>query len=108
VLGPAGGVPQSVGGTRREHDQGIGWADSEGPFSLDGASGDGALEGCTPAAGCTFAINKKNDNEPYSFHTGGGNFLHRWPRRLVSETIPLLTLSASSRAGGEVIPGDAF
>src|SRR5262245_57579261 len=30
------------------NDQGIGWADSEGPFSLDGASADGSLEGCGP------------------------------------------------------------
>ena len=28
------------------NDQGIGWADSEGPFSLDGSSADGSFEGC--------------------------------------------------------------
>jgi prepilin-type processing-associated H-X9-DG protein len=53
------------------NDQGIGWADSEGPFSLDGASADGSREGCGVNAGCNFAMNRKNDNEPYSFHTGG-------------------------------------
>jgi prepilin-type N-terminal cleavage/methylation domain-containing protein/prepilin-type processing-associated H-X9-DG protein len=57
------------------NDQGIGWADSEGPFSLDGSSADGSAEGCGPAGGCTFAMNRRNDNEPYSFHAHGGNFL---------------------------------
>ena len=57
------------------NDQGIGWADSEGPYSLDGARGDGAVEGCGPAGGCSAAMNAKNDNEPFSFHPGGGNFL---------------------------------
>lgn len=58
------------------NDQGIGWADSEGPFSLDGASSDGSAEGCGPAGGCTWAVNRRNDNEPYSFHTGGVNALY--------------------------------
>ena len=57
------------------NDQGICWADSEGPFSLDGASSDGEREGCGPANGCTWPMNRKNDNEPYSFHPQGGNFL---------------------------------
>jgi prepilin-type N-terminal cleavage/methylation domain-containing protein len=55
------------------NDQGIGWADSEGPFSLDGSSPDGTLEGCGRVDGCTIAMNAKNDNEPYSFHTGGSS-----------------------------------
>ena len=90
------------------NDQGIGWADSEGPFSLDGASADGSQEGCTPAAGCTFAMNKKNDNEPYSFHTGGANFLFAdGGVRFLAETVPLRTLAAlCTRAAGEV-PGDS-
>jgi prepilin-type processing-associated H-X9-DG protein len=56
------------------NDQGICWTDSEGPFSLDGSSSDGSLEGADPTI-CTFAINRRNDNEPYSFHTGGCNVL---------------------------------
>src|SRR4051812_26501703 len=52
------------------NDQGIGWADSEGPFSFDGAKPDGSAEGCGPAGACTAAMNTKNDNEPYSFHPG--------------------------------------
>jgi prepilin-type N-terminal cleavage/methylation domain-containing protein/prepilin-type processing-associated H-X9-DG protein len=53
------------------NDQGIGWIDSEGAFSLDGSSADGSREGCRPANGCAVAINARNDNEPYSFHAGG-------------------------------------
>ena len=58
-----------------DNDQGIGWADSEGPFSFDGVSADGSAEGCGAAGGCSHAMNMRNDNEPYSFHPGGGNFL---------------------------------
>ena len=57
------------------NDQGIGWADSEGPFSLDGARQDGTAEGCGPNAGCSAVINARNDNEPYSFHNSGCNVL---------------------------------
>jgi len=53
------------------NDQGIGWIDSEGAFSLDGSSPDGGREGCGRAAGCTVAANARNDNEPSSFHPGG-------------------------------------
>ncbi|MCR9294875.1 MAG: DUF1559 domain-containing protein, partial [bacterium] len=75
-----GGRP-TVYRNRREqpslfNDQGIGWADSEGPFSLDGARVDGSQEGCGPAGDCTVAMNARNDNEPYSFHLAGGNFLY--------------------------------
>jgi prepilin-type N-terminal cleavage/methylation domain-containing protein/prepilin-type processing-associated H-X9-DG protein len=62
-----------AGSLRRtlRNDQGIGWIDSEGAFSLDGSSPDGSREGCRPANGCTLAINARNDNEPYSFHQDG-------------------------------------
>jgi prepilin-type N-terminal cleavage/methylation domain-containing protein/prepilin-type processing-associated H-X9-DG protein len=55
------------------NDQGIGWADSEGPYSLDGANADGSVEGGGPAAGCRYVMNRRNDNEPYSFHPAGVN-----------------------------------
>ncbi len=55
------------------NDQGIGWADSEGAFSLDGSSADGTAEGCGKVGGCSVAMNAKNDNEPFSFHTGGSS-----------------------------------
>jgi prepilin-type N-terminal cleavage/methylation domain-containing protein/prepilin-type processing-associated H-X9-DG protein len=87
------------------NDQGICWADSEGPLSLDGASADGSLEGCTPANGCTFPMNKKNDNEPYSFHSGGCNFLFTDGHvQFVGESVPLATFAAlCTRAAGEVV-----
>ncbi|MEY4566266.1 MAG: hypothetical protein RLY14_1236 [Planctomycetota bacterium] len=87
------------------NDQGIGWADSEGPFSLDGADGAGTREGCTPAAGCTKAINARNDNEPYSFHVGGAQFLFADGHvSFISEDIPLDIMAAlCTRAAGEVV-----
>jgi prepilin-type N-terminal cleavage/methylation domain-containing protein len=54
-----------------QNDQGYGWIDSESAFSLDGASSDGSREGCGIVAGCSVAINARNDNEPYSFHPAG-------------------------------------
>jgi prepilin-type N-terminal cleavage/methylation domain-containing protein/prepilin-type processing-associated H-X9-DG protein len=88
------------------NDQGIGWADSEGPFSLDGGKGDGTVEGCGPAGGCTVAMNVKNDNEPYSFHVGGSNCLFADGHvRLVGDTINLSTFAAlCTKAAAEVIP----
>jgi prepilin-type N-terminal cleavage/methylation domain-containing protein/prepilin-type processing-associated H-X9-DG protein len=87
------------------NDQGIGWADSEGAFSFDGTNADGSLEGCTPASGCTHAMNRRNDNEPYSFHPGGVNFvLADGHVQFLSETIPLATFAAiCTRAAGEVV-----
>ncbi len=40
---------------------------------MDGSSTDGNLEGCGKVSGCTVAMNAKNDNEPFSFHTGGSS-----------------------------------
>ncbi|HET6572799.1 MAG TPA: DUF1559 domain-containing protein [Fimbriiglobus sp.] len=90
------------------NDQGIGWADSEGPFSLDGAPADGSAEGCGPAGGCTQAINARNDNEPYSFHSGGGNFLFADGHiQFVRDSAPLVTFAALvTRNGGEVVNSD--
>lgn len=89
------------------NDQGIGWADSEGPFSFDGARGDGTAEGCGPAGGCNAVMNAKNDNEPYSFHVGGGNFLFVDGHvQFVQESIDLPTFAAlCTRNGGEVVGG---
>ena len=100
------GVPNSA----FSNDQGISWADSEGPFSLDGASADGTLEGCTPANGCTFAMNKKNDNEPYSFHPGGAMFLFADGHvQFIAESVRLQTLAAlCTRSGGEIVGASDF
>ena len=43
---PAARLPVADGEPALTNDQGIGWADNEGPFSFDGASADGSLEGC--------------------------------------------------------------
>lgn len=85
------------------NDQGIGWADSEGPFSLDGASWDGSREGCTPAAGCNAAMNARNDNEPFSFHIGGIQVLYADGHvDFLSQTIDLKVMAAQcTRAAGE-------
>lgn len=87
------------------NDQGIGWVDNEGPFSLDGASADGTQEGCGTA--CNVPMNRKNDNEPFSFHAGGGNFLFGDGHiQFIRESVSIQTLAAlCTRAAGEV-PGD--
>jgi prepilin-type processing-associated H-X9-DG protein/prepilin-type N-terminal cleavage/methylation domain-containing protein len=90
------------------NDQGIGWVDNEGPFSLDGAPADGSAEGCGPAGGCTKALNARNDNEPYSFHSGGANMLFADGHvQFVRDAVPLVTFAALvTRAAGEVVPAD--
>ena len=78
-----------------ENDQGIGWADSEGPFSLDGANADGSGEGCGVNGDCIYAMNRRNDNEPYSFHSSGGNFLFADAHvQFVQESVTLPVLAA--------------
>jgi prepilin-type N-terminal cleavage/methylation domain-containing protein/prepilin-type processing-associated H-X9-DG protein len=87
------------------NDQGIGWADSEGPFSLDGAAADGSLEGC--GLSCATAMNVKNDNEPYSFHTGGCNMLFADGHvGFVRQSVPILTLAALMTANAGEVIGD--
>jgi prepilin-type N-terminal cleavage/methylation domain-containing protein/prepilin-type processing-associated H-X9-DG protein len=86
------------------NDQGIGWADSEGPFSLDLANADGSAEGLGPGGGCIYAMNKKNDNEPYSFHSGGCNFLYADSHvDFLDENTDLQTMAALvTRNAGEI------
>ncbi len=88
-------------------DQGQGWIDSEGPFSLDGVNADGSQEGCGQSAGCTFAMNKRNDNDPYSFHNGGINCCFADGHvQFVREAVSLdLFAALCTRSAGE-IPGD--
>jgi prepilin-type processing-associated H-X9-DG protein len=87
------------------NNQGQGWIDSDGAFSLDGSSADGNTEGCGPTNGCTFPINKRNDNEPYSFHTGGVNCVFGdGSVRFSRDSVSLATFAAlCTRAAGEVI-----
>jgi prepilin-type N-terminal cleavage/methylation domain-containing protein/prepilin-type processing-associated H-X9-DG protein len=90
------------------NDQGIGWADSEGPFSFDGANSDGSAEGCGPGGGCTYVMNRKNDNEPFAFHSGGMNAVFTdGSVRFVRESVSIVTFSAlCTRAAGEVVSND--
>ncbi len=78
ALAECAGRPLTFRGAVRRadvaNDQGQGWADSEGPFSLDGANEDGSLV-CLGPAQTPRAINATNQNEPYSFHPLGANFL---------------------------------
>jgi prepilin-type processing-associated H-X9-DG protein len=51
-------------------------------------------------------MNVKNDNEPYSFHSGGGNFLFVDGHvEFIDEAIPLPVLAAlCTKSAGEVVP----
>lgn len=86
------------------NDQGYGWIDSEGAFSLDGAGPDGTplVAGSTSARR---AVNATNENEPYSFHIGGAFFLFAdGHTSFVSENIDLRIVAAwATRSAGEVV-----
>lgn len=86
------------------NDQGYGWLDSESGFSLDGASADGSLQGLGPNQ-TPVAINATNENEPYSFHTGGCLFLYADGHvAFMSEATELSVLAAqTTRAAGEIL-----
>lgn len=88
------------------NDQGIGWADSEGPFSLDGASDDALTEGC--GVNCNQPMNRKNDNEAFSFHAGGMNGLFADGHvQFLRESLPLTTFAAlCTMNAGEVVQLD--
>lgn len=92
------------------NDQGIGWADSEGPFSFDATNVDGSIEGGGPANGCTVVMNRRNDNEPYAFHPGGISSLFADGHvSFVAETIDVRVFAKLiTRNGGEVVSADDF
>jgi len=85
-------------------DQGVGWIDSEGGFSLDGADATGTRLGGGPSIS-GFAMNRTNENEPYSFHFGGSHFVYADGRcAFTSESISLLVTAALfTRAAGDTI-----
>jgi prepilin-type processing-associated H-X9-DG protein len=84
------------------NDQGIGWIDSEGGFSLDGSNNDGTDQGKGPGV-TPIAINATNFNEPYSFHPGGANFLFTDGHvQFIRDNIKLGTFAALvTRTAGE-------
>jgi prepilin-type processing-associated H-X9-DG protein len=89
------------------NDQGNGWVDSESGFSLDGSDATGSRQGAGPIQ-TPFAMNRTNENEPYSFHPGGCHFLYadghcQW----TDQSIDLAIAAAlCTRAGGEIIAQD--
>jgi prepilin-type processing-associated H-X9-DG protein len=78
------------------------WASHLKGFLIDGAGTDGRTSGGPCAMNCS------NDNEIYSFHSGGANALMAdGSVRSLSESIDIRTLAAlTTRAGGEVAPLD--
>jgi prepilin-type N-terminal cleavage/methylation domain-containing protein len=106
-----GGRPQ-VNRQRRiapglNNDQGIGWIDSEGPFSFDAARSDGSAEGCGPTGGCTAVMNARNDNEPFGFHPAGCNFLFADARvPFLAATVDVTVFAAICTKGAEEVAVD--
>ncbi len=74
------------------------WASHLKGFLIDGAGSNGS----TPGGPC--AVNCSNDNEVYSFHTGGANMLMAdGSGRFLRDSVSVATLAAlATRAGGEV------
>ena len=104
VRRPAAGLSRPHVRTDLSNDQGQGWIDSEGPFSLDGANADGSLQGQGPSL-TPRAMNATNENEPYSFHPGGAHFLFADGHvQFIGEGVPLLVFAAlCTRGAGEVV-----
>lgn len=73
-----------------------GWADPQSSYSVD------------TACNGTQVINCKNDNEIYSFHTGGANILFGdGSVRFLRASTPASVVGAMvTAANGEVVPGD--
>jgi prepilin-type N-terminal cleavage/methylation domain-containing protein/prepilin-type processing-associated H-X9-DG protein len=73
-----------------------GWADTGGPFSIDGSNPDGTVPGPCP-------LNCSNNSEIYGFHTDGANVLFAdGSVHFLNRTINLCTLAAlTTRAGNE-------
>jgi prepilin-type N-terminal cleavage/methylation domain-containing protein/prepilin-type processing-associated H-X9-DG protein len=84
------------------NDQGNGWVDSEGGFSLDGSDASGTRLGQGPSVS-PYAMNRTNENEPYSFHSGGVHFLYADGRiEFIDESIDLIIAAGlCTRSAGE-------
>jgi prepilin-type N-terminal cleavage/methylation domain-containing protein/prepilin-type processing-associated H-X9-DG protein len=84
------------------NEQGNGWVDSEGGFSLDGSDAMGLRQGAGPSL-TPYVMNRTNENEPYSFHLGGCHFLYADGRcEFTDESIDLLIAAGlCTRSAGE-------
>jgi prepilin-type processing-associated H-X9-DG protein len=80
------------------------WASSANPVLIRGASADGAEAPGLCAIDCT------NDRQPYSFHSGGCNFLFAdGSVHFLSAGMSIRVLAAlATRAGGEVVAGEDY
>lgn len=99
-----GTTPKTWSGSRsvtRPFPTGGVWASHNKGFLIDGAQGDGN----TAIRPGTCGINCSNDNEVYSFHTGGSNvLLTDGSVRFLSASLAIEELAAMvSRNGGEVV-----
>jgi prepilin-type N-terminal cleavage/methylation domain-containing protein/prepilin-type processing-associated H-X9-DG protein len=80
-----------------------GWADPNGPFSIDGANPDGSIPGPCP-------MNCSNDSEIYSFHSGGAHAVFAdGSVHFLRDSMNLCVLAALvTRAGGEVVSASDY
>jgi type II secretory pathway pseudopilin PulG len=83
--------------------QGISWADSLGPYKIDGYNDAGTSKA---PAGAGRAMNASNEGECYSFHVGGMcTVFGDASTRFLSESVELPVFCALvTRAGGENLP----
>ncbi len=83
--------------------QGVGWADSLGPFKIDGFNDAGTARA---PAGSGRPLNATNEGECYSFHVGGmAAVFGDASTRFLSESVDLpVFCGLVTRAGGENLP----